>query len=413
MPSPDRRTFLTASAALLGTAGLRPPFARAAEPKPADWAPVVAGNTAFGLDLYGQLRSEAGNLFLSPFSISTALAMTSSGAKGTTLDEMTKVLHLPADPHAGFGALLRSLNEEPDPRKRGFTLVTANALSAQAGYPWRPEFKRLVAEAYGAGLFDMDFKGNPEAARGAINNWVAKETRDKIQNLLPAGSVTTLTRTVLTNAIYFKGDWEAQFKKEATKEAPFTRADGTKVDVPLMFRAGGYNYAENDAFQVLDLPYVGRRVSMTVILPRKADGLPAVEKELTGDKLAAALGGLRYEPQVHVHLPRFKVEAGFNLNAPLKALGMKAAFGGAADFTGMHTGKEHLYISDVFHKAFVDVNEEGTEAAAATAVVVGNAPSPAPPPPKVFRADHPFLFLIRDTKTGSVLFLGRLENPKG
>jgi serpin B len=412
----DRRKFLTASAALALTGGLRPTLAQSGGLRPPlageDWAKLVAGNTAFGLDLYGELKGEAGNLFLSPFSISTALGMCAAGARGKTLDEMTKVLHLPENAHAAFGAVVKSLNEEPDAKKRGFTLTTANALWAQKGYPWKPEYKKLVATDYGAGLFDVDFISAPDEARGTINLWVEKETKEKIKDLLPRESVTRDTRLVLTNAIYFKGDWQDPFKKEATKDLPFTTTGGKTVEAPLMYRTGGYSYAENDGFQVLDMPYSGKRISMTVILPRKADGLPAVEKELTGDKLAATLKTLRMEKQVHVHLPKFKTEKSFTLNKPLKALGMKAAFDGA-DFSGMHTGGEQLDITAVIHKAFVDVNEEGTEAAAATGVVVGLTSAAPPPMPKVFKADHPFLFLIRDHKTGSVLFVGRVENPRG
>ncbi len=404
----DRRNFLTATAALAASASL----GRFAPAQPAaDWASLVAGNTAFGFDLYDRLRGKAGNLFLSPFSISAALGMTAAGARGKTLEEMTRVLHFPAEAHAAFGKLIRSLNEEPDAKKRGFSLSTANALWAQKGYPWKAEYKRLVSDAYSAGLFDVDFLSAPEEARGTINTWVMKETRDKIKDLLPPGSVTRDTRLVLTNAIYFKGDWQAPFEKKATKDLPFTLADGTKVEAPLMYRVGSYLYAENDAFQVLDLPYTGRRISMTVILPRKPDGLPAVEKDLIGGKLDAILRGLRYEREVHVHLPRFKVEKSFALNEPLQALGMKSAFAGA-DFSGMHTGGEQLDISAVIHKAFVDVNEEGTEAAAATGVVVGTTSVAPPREPKYFKADRPFLFLIRDNTTGSVLFLGRLTNPK-
>jgi serpin B len=404
-----RRKFLTASAALAAGAATNR-FGLAAEPT-ADWTKLVAGNTAFGMNLYGELKTEAGNLFLSPFSISTALGMCAAGARGKTLEEMEKVMHLPADAHAGFGAVLKSLNEEPDAKKRGFALSTANALWAQKGYPWKPEYKKLVATDYGAGLFDLDFISAAEASRGTINAWVEKETKEKIKNLLPQGSVTSDTRLVLTNAIYFKGDWMDPFKKEQTKDLPFTTSGGKTVEAPLMHRVGGYQYAENDAFQVLDMPYAGKRISMTVVLPRKADGLAAVEKELTAEKFAATLKTLRTEKQVHVHLPKFKVEKDFTLNKPLIAMGMKAAFMGA-DFSGMHTGGEQLDITAVIHKAFVDVNEEGTEAAAATGIVVGVTSAVEPPKPRYFKADHPFLFFIRDQKTGSVLFMGRLENPK-
>jgi serpin B len=405
----SRRKFLSASAAVAAGACANR-FGLAADEKP-DTAKLVAGNTAFGCELYGELKSEAGNLFLSPFSISTALGMAEAGARGKTREEMDKVLHLPEGAPAAFGAVLRSLNGGPDARKRGFALSTANALWAQKGYPWNAEYKKLVAADYGAGLFDVDFQGRPDAARATINSWVEKETRDKIKDLLPRGSVTPTTRLVLTNAIYFKGDWAEPFKKANTKDLPFTLADGKKAEAPLMHRVGGYRYAETDGYQVLDLPYAGNRLSMTVVLPRKPDALPAVEKELTGEKLAGVLKGLHFEKIVHVHLPKFKVEKSFTLNKPLTALGMKAAFTGAADFGGMHDGGEDLAISAVLHKAFVDVNEEGTEAAAATGVVIAATSIAPPPKPKYFRADRPFLYLIRDHQTGSVLFLGRLTEP--
>ena len=406
----SRRRFLSASAAI-AAGGVSSRFAPASEPT-FDPATLVAGNTKFGCELYSQLKDDTGNLFLSPFSISTALGLAAAGAKGKTKQEMDAVLHLPIGAPLMFGKVLASLNEAPPPKqKRGFTLSTANALWAQKGYPWKPEYKKLAATDFGAGLYDVDFKSDADAARNTINTWVEKETHEKIKNLLPKGSVTGLTRLVLTNAIYFKGDWAAPFEKKATKDLPFTTAGGKKVDAPLMYRTGGYAYAESDGYQVLDMPYIGNRVSMTVILPKKPDGLPAVEKELSGAKLGDMLKGLRYEKIVHVHLPRFKSEKSFLLNKPLKALGMKAAFD-AADFGGMHTGGEDLSISAVLHKAFVDVNEVGTEAAAATGVVVGTTSAVVPPPkPKFFRADHPFLYLIRDHKTGSVLFLGRLNTP--
>lgn len=401
----SRRKFLSASAVF--AAGAFVPRLSACPRRP-DTAELVTGNTAFGCELYGQLKSEPGNLFLSPFSVSTALGMTALGAKGTTLDEMQKVLQLPADAPTAFGAVLKSLNAEPDAKKRGFTLTTANALWAQQGYPWRPEFKKAAADDFGAGLFEADYKADPEAARAAINAWVEKQTHEKIKDLLAKGHVNPLTRLVLTNAIYFKGNWKEAFKKADTKDAPFATADGKKATVPLMYRDGAYEYAETDTYQMLDLPYVGGRVSMTVILPRKPDGLAAVEKELTGEKLTTALKKLGHEREVLVYLPKFKAESTFRLNEPLKALGMKAAFGRDADFGGMHTGGEHLHISLVRHKAFVDVNEEGTEAAAATAVVIKGDSGGRE---KLFRADRPFLYLIRDTETASVLFLGRFSEP--
>lgn len=411
MSRPSRRHFLAAAAAALAPRG-----ASAADPPPAPVADLAAGNTAFGMDLYAHLAAAPGNLFLSPFSISAALAMAAAGARGDTLAEMRKVLRFPGDPaatHAAFGKLFKAVTTPDAVGKPAYELSVANALWAQKGYPWRAAYKQTVSAIYGAGLFDVDFVGNPEAARGQINHWVEGQTRDKIKDLLAKGIVTTDTRLVLTNAIYFKGTWASTFDKDATRDLPFRLADGGKVDAPLMFRKGGYSYTEGDGFQALELPYKGNRLGMVVVLPAAPDGLPAVEKALTGDALAKTLANLKYEREVLVHLPRFKAEKSFNLNEPLKALGMKAAFTPAADFGGMSDGGPSLSVSDVVHKAFVDVNETGTEAAAATAVVVGLTSAPAQPPkPKVFRADRPFLFLIRDRQTNSVLFLGRLTHPK-
>ena len=403
----SRRQFLAASAA-----GLFAPRVRAEAP------PRVAladGNTAFAFDLYKKLAADPGSVFVSPFSISTALAMTAAGAKGTTLDEMTKVLHLPPDTHPAFRDLLGRVNGTD--RKRQFQLTTANALFGQTGYPWRPEFAALTRKNYGAGLVDTDFKADPEGSRGRINTWVGKETREKIKDLIPTGVVTALTRLVLTNAVHFKGTWASPFKKEATKDAPFHLDDGKKAEVPLMTRQAQFRYAEVEvlpkmrvgtSLQLLELPYAGNELSMLVLLP---SSVLFLERQLTAANVAEWTKGLRPE-LVNVSLPRFKMEWGTkSLVKPLQDLGMKAAFGPAADLTGMHSGDEKLYVSDVLHKAFVDVNEEGTEAAAATAVVVDRAPSPPPPQPKVFRADRPFLFLIRENATGSVLFLGRYAGP--
>lgn len=412
----SRRRFLSLSGAAMASAA----SGRSASgclPPPTDPAAFAAGNTAFALDLYAKLRAGKGNLFVSPFSISTALAMTSAGARGTTLDEMTKALHLPADPHAAFGQLLFRLNGTKLDIKRRYELTAANAIWAQQGYPWRAEFKELTQTYYGAGLVETDFKKEPEAARKRINDWVEKETREKIKELIPPGFIDPLTMMVLTNAVYFKGDWAAQFKKERTKDQPFHLAEGKKVDAPLMTQTDTFRYAEvvtsqktrsGERAQLLELPYAGNDLSMLVILPERRFGL--LEEELSARSLAEWTTAL--SPQrVQVFLPRFKMEMSepLLLNEPLKALGMKAAFGGSADFSGMHSGREKLFISAVLHKAFVDVNEEGTEAAAATGVIMARASAARLP---VFRADRPFLFLIRENKTGTVLFLGRCENPK-
>ncbi len=377
--------------------------------------PLVEGNTRFALNLYAQLLAEdpKGNHFLSPFSISTALAMVAAGARGETQAEMVRTLHLPDQAYTAFGHLLRDLQGNGDPAKRGFTLSTANALWAQQGYPWRTEYKKLLQQDFRAGLFDVDFISQPEQARNTINKWVENETREKIKDLIPSGAITPLTRAVLTNAIYFKGDWLSQFDKKRTQEQPFTRLDGSQVKVPLMYQSNpkGCLYAETPDLQVLDLPYAGKRLSMTILLPRKYDGLPALEKQLHAEKLTQILGALGPAWDVQVFLPRFRLEMQqpYLLNKPLQELGIKRAFTAGADFSGMHTGPERFFITAVLHKAFVDVNEEGTEAAAATAIVFGTRS--VPPPPKIFRADRAFLFLIRDQQTGSILFMGRLVDP--
>lgn len=400
-----RRRFLALSGAAAAHAALG---VRRAAAAPAD-APE-AMTTRFAADLYGQLRTGPGSLFLSPFSISAALAMTSAGARGGTLAEMRKVLHLSDDPHPGFGRLIARINGA-GAEKRAYQLSTANALWGQAGYPWRPEFAALLQKHYGAGFVETDFKADPEAARAQINKWVEKETRERIKDLIGPGILTPLTRLVLTNAIYFKADWLTKFKKEATTDQPFHRADGTTAPVPLMSQQARFPYAEADGAQVLELPYLRNELSMVVVLPGKPDGLPALEAALSADKLAGWRAAAR--PTItRVFLPRFKVESSLALNAPLKALGMGTAFdAGRADFTGMHASPERLAITAVLHKAFVDVTEAGTEAAAATAVVVGRASAPIAEDPKVFRADRPFLFLIRENETGAVLFLGRYAGP--
>jgi serpin B len=402
----SRRQFLALSGA--ATAGALLGRARADDPKPADTTMLVAGNTAFAADLYARLRKDKGNLFLSPFSISTALAMTAAGARGQTLAEMRKVLHLPEDPNPAFSQLLAPMHSVPPGLKRAYELSVASALWGQKGLPWKPEFIELTRKFYGAGLSEVDF-AETEAARKVINDWVAAQTREKIKDLIGPGVLDRDTRMVLTNAIYFKSAWFFPFNKGATQTQPFTLADGTKVDAPLMTQTEGFRYAEDESTQVLELPYQMGELSMVVLLPKSADGLAKLEEGLTADKLAAWEKAAKHA-EVRVSLPRFRTEREFSLAPVLKAMGMASAFGRGADFSGM-TAAEKLFIAEVLHKAFVDVNEDGTEAAAATAVIMKRA-SALPREPKVFRADHPFVYLIRENKTKSVLFLGRLENPK-
>ncbi len=395
----------------------------------ADTAKVVQGNTAFALDLYRQLAKQEGNLFFSPASIHTALAMTYLGSAGGTADEMAKALHypLPPDRLAGvYGKLIGQLNRapefvnfEPDPqnrdgewkevRKPAYDLVVANALWGQKGYPFKDDFTRTAEKSFGAGLNQVGF-ADPPAAATTINDWVAKQTRDKIQDLVPASALDALTRLVLTNAVYFKSSWAEKFYESNTKDAPFHVSPEQSVDVPLMYQEDEFPYAETDELQVLELPYVRHALSMVILLPREKDGLGALEGALSAEKLDAWRKAAT-AVQVKVHLPKFTFTSSFDLVEPLQALGMRRAFGGEADFSGM-TSAEDLHLTAVLHKAFVAVDEEGTEAAAATAVAAAAEAMPEPQEPKVFRADHPFLFLIRHNATGEVLFWGRVSNPK-
>jgi serpin B len=372
---------------------------------------AVQHDNQFATDIYAQLgREQPGkNLFFSPTSISLALSMTAAGAHGPTQAEMVKVLHLDADltqAHAHYHQLLEQWNAVG--QKRAYQLRVANRLWGQKGYPIRPEFLTLTRQQYGAEMLLVDF-AQAVAASQEINQWVQQQTNDKIKDLIPPGSLDAQTRLVLTNAVYFKGDWVAPFDKRNTLEEDFTVSAQDKVKVPLMQRKAMMGYTEEETLQVLELPYAGRELSMVVLLPKQADGLPELEKAITVDKLASLLSKLSAR-EVVAYLPRFKMETSFALNSTLQAMGMKRAFSREADFSGISSA-ESLYISAVLHKAYVDVNEEGTEAAAATGIVMKAMAARRPQPVPVFRADHPFLFLIRDTRTGSILFMGRLTNP--
>jgi serpin B len=370
---------------------------------------LTQGNTEFAFDLYAEIRAQEGNLFLSPYSISSALAMTYAGARGNTASQMEEALHFGLGGeslHATFAAFTDSLNAEG---KRGdFDLSVANALWGQEGFEFLEDFLALNVKYYGAGLNLVDFAGDAEGARKAINSWVEKETRDKIKELIKPGLLNRLTRLVLTNAIYFKGKWASQFDADKTRDEDFWPVPKRSVKVPMMHQTAEFGYMETDDLQVLELPYEGAALSMVVLLP-KAAGLDTLEQALNADTLAAWLDGIR-EQKVIVSLPRFKVTAGLDLTGVLAGMGMADAFSSmAADFSGM-TGGRDLYISAVVHKAFVDVNEEGTEAAAATGVVMTlTSAGPAHP---IFRADHPFIFLIMDRESDSILFMGRLVDPE-
>ncbi|MFZ0035661.1 MAG: serpin family protein [Sedimentisphaerales bacterium] len=383
---------------------------------------VVEGNNRFAVELYAKLREQKGNLFLSPYSVSAALAMTYAGARGKTETQMARALHFPSviaekgslsgvdnqkQFHSAFGAIIKDLNAKGEKSK--YELIVANALWGQKGYEFLKEFLQLVESDYDGQLNEVDFIGDTESARKTINAWVEKKTKDKIKDLITQGVLDQLTRLVLTNAIYFKGNWASQFKKEKTEDAPFTLVSGEKVNIAMMNQTEQFSYMETEDFQGLEMPYVNNELSMIIFLPKQTDGLAEFEKKLTAENLSQWLARLR-KREVIVSVPKFKETCQFSLADVLRQMGMTAAFAPEADFSGMN-GKGELFISAVIHKAFVDVSEEGTEAAAATGVGMMKT-SIGPKEITVFRADHPFLFLIRDNKSGSILFIGRMMNPK-
>ncbi|MFO8006285.1 MAG: serpin family protein [Candidatus Brocadiia bacterium] len=364
----------------------------------------------FAVDLYGAIAQREGNLFLSPYSIHTALAMTSVGARGRTAEQMRSVLHLPPQGfvvHQATGGLMRQV-ERPGQREKT-VLKIANALWGQQGEPFRERFLDRLRRWYRAPLQEVDFVAETEQAREAINQWAHDRTEGKIEDLVPRGALSAMTRLVLANAIYFKGLWQSPFEEDDTRERPFHLSEGEQVSVPTMYQKGRFAIAEGDGYRALELPYKGEELAMVILLPDARDGLTAVESGLDSEELSGTLGRFR-QREVRVFLPRFRIESAFGLKSVLTSLGMEDAFvPEQADLSGIN-GRRNLFVSAVLHKAFVEVDEEGTEAAAATAVVVG-VTSVAPQPP-VFRADHPFLFLIRHRPTGLVLFAGRMADPR-
>jgi serpin B len=378
---------------------------------------LVRGNNEFALGLYGRIAPGAGNRFISPFSVSCALAMTYGGARGDTATQIAKAMHFklpPAELHPAFHRLIADLHQRieslNDPEAaRAVELLTANALWTQSGEPILPEFQKLIESNYEGGLFPVDFRQSAGAAREYINHWVEEHTRGKIKDLIKPQHIDSRTVVILTNAIYFKALWASPFAAQHTRPDDFQATAGEKVRVDMMHLSERFRYAEDASAQVLELPYRGGNLSMVVVLPKTPDGLGRLESSLSLATLDGWLSALA-QRRVDVSLPRFKLTAESELKDALSSLGMPAAFvGGQADFSGM-TGSRDFAISAVVHKAFVEVEEKGTEAAAATGVAMLRA-SIAQPPPTIFRADHPFLFLIRDIRSGTILFLGRLVRP--
>ena len=384
-----------------------------------DMADLVSGNSAFAFDLYHALTEKDGNLFYSPYSISVALAMTYAGARGETERQMADTLHyrLPQERlHPAFNSL--DLDLASRGKNSGFEdserirLNIANAIWGQAGYQFAPDFLDVLALNYGAGMRTVNFVEAPEGSRKAINDWVAESTEDRIRDLIPKKVITEQTRLVLANAIYFNASWLWTFDEELTDDHPFHLLNGDSVDIPMMTQTADFGYVKKEGYLALELPYRAGNMSMLVLLPDEGM-FNEFETALDTDLVRQALEEMEYT-YLRLKMPKFKVESQFKLNKVLEDMGMPNAFSGiAADFSGMDGHKcgddpGCLVISDVFHKAFVSVDEKGTEAAAATAVAMATSSRPEPQPVVI---DRPFIFLIRDTETDAILFVGRVLDP--
>jgi len=368
-----------------------------------DMQAVADANNQFALDFYSEIDDE-GNIFFSPFSISSAIAMTYEGAQGQTAKEMKEVFHFPEEDvmRPAFEEIYNWVNR----RDEEYELHTANALWAQEDYPFIKDYFNLIKRHYGGEITNVDFKTDSEGVRQRINDWVESQTNNKILNLIPSGAINSITRLVLTNAIYFKGTWVLQFNKDDTMERNFRVNQNYTVNVPTMKMVDEkFNYAETDDLQILEMPYDGESLSMLILLP-KDDWLGTLGS-IDANKLSE-LRGILVEQEVDVYLPKFKLETKYFMKPALVKMGMPTAFSGAADFSGI-TETNDLTIDEVIHQAFVEVDEEGTEAAAATAVIMKTT-SVGPTKP-IFQADHPFMFVIQERESGGILFLGRVSDP--
>lgn len=384
-----------------------------------DGLAIVSGLDAFGVELYRAMADQRGDVVISPASIATAFGLAYAGARGKTAEEIAATLHYPtglADFHASFGDLLKTMRLEA----KGRTLAVNNAIWLQTGLPVRDSYLSTIERHYSAGLQRVDYARDPNAARLRINGWVEDKTHNRIRDLLSSIQVIKATKSVLVNTIYFRADWADPFEKTATKDDDFTKADGQKIELPLMHQKAAFQYSEDKGVKALVLPYRGYETDMVILLPGKPDGLTSLEQSLTAQRLNDWFNRLRTSTaaEVILSLPRFKTEIGYDIAGKLKLLGMLAPFSDQSDFSLMkpvnvQSGDPNdwsLSIGAVIHKVFVEVEEKGTEAAAATAiieVVVSGSVLRENPPPKTFRADHPFLYLIRDRRTGAILFIGR------
>ena len=370
---------------------------------------VIEANNRFAINLYSQYKSEEGNIFFSPFSISTAMAMVYEGAEGKTAKEIKSVFGFPKYDNSRrnqYSNLLSEINK----KDKEYALNTANALWAEQDFQFLDEYLTTVEKYYGGKTTNLDFKNEWEASRLIINNWVEDKTNDKIKDLLPEDVIDADTRLVLTNAIYFKAKWLIQFDADKTSDENFRVNPDKSIKVPMMqptSQKSTFNYTQNKDLQILEMPYAGEDLSMLILLPLD-DDIEALENSFTIEKLTEWKKSLR-KRRVKIYIPKFKFETKYFMKNTLINLGIPTAFTDSADFSGM-TGAKDLKIDKVIHQAFIEVNEEGTEAAAATAVVLGIR-SKKPPTP-IFKADHPFIFIIQQKETGNILFMGRVNNPK-
>jgi serpin B len=400
----------------------------------ADFDLAATATNELGIDLHRQLATAGENLCLSPYSVQIALAMTYAGADGATRPEMARVLHYPADGdaiHPSFAALQRSLEEmarktiaiaERSKKDGGpsepITLAIADRLFPQTGYSFRDPFRALIAKYYAAPFEPLDFRKHADDARQHINKWVAEQTRDRIRDLIPPNGLNAKTRLVLANAIYLKAPWASEFSDASTKPRPFHIHGGVAIDVPTMYQREGFRYAKRKGFAAVALPYVGEDLQFLILLPDDVNGLPRLESKITAGMLTQC--ARMEEKSVELYLPKFKLELPtVALSQKLQALGMKSAFDvprGSADFDKMAPRKpdDYLYISEVFHKTFIAVDEKGTEAAAATAVAMMTMVGipDKQPEPIVVKVDRPFLYAIQHVPSGACLFLGRVTDPR-
>lgn len=382
-------------------------------PEPMPTATAVAANNEMALNLYRLLQADQENVFFSPVSISLALAMALTGAGGDTAAEIAQAMNLAVDMTTDTSALAAaydSLLTQLNPAAAQCVLRVANRFWVQQDLPLQREYVDLLASAFDSGLAKLDFQDDPEGSRRVINDWVAQQTEDRIQDLIPGGMLNPDTRAVLTNAIYFLGDWASVFEEKATRDRPFHVDKGLDPAVPTMAQTARFPYTGITNGQLLVLPYENNELEMVILLPDAVDGLAELEANLTTDHLNSWLAEAA-PVLTDLHLPRFHIAGEFSLNQVLQELGMQKPFTAGADFSGMTTA-ESLFISNVVHKSFIDVFEQGTEAAAATAIEFERVSEVVASPERVvFHADHPFLFLIRQPATGAILFMGRVTNP--